>query len=113
MEQVGRGLWKHTFLEAEGGTTDGEWVDISRFESVSVEIVKTGSPTFEADICGRLCSAKPENTHHGVKLGNSHTDNAMYEITAPIRWLKVKVNSNNGDADNYIDSNLLGREKRQ
>lgn len=112
MEQVGRGLWSHTFLEAEGSTTDGVWVDVSRFDSINVEIIKTGTPTFSADIRGSLSIIKPDDTSHENKIGSSLTDNAMYEITAPMKWLKLYVSANNGDADNYIDGRILGREKR-
>lgn len=112
MEQIGRGLWAHTFLDAEGSTTNGVWVDVSRFDSINVEILKIGTPTFSVDIRATLSIIKPENTDHCNKVGNSLTDNALYEITAPIKWLKLYVSANNGDADNYIDGRILCREKR-
>ena len=71
-------------------TGDGEWIDTSSLALMSVHVSGITIATVEID--GSNDAVKPADNTHGIKLNSIDiTADQMIVITAPYRWLKVRV----------------------
>lgn len=78
-------------LHNAAGTTNGVWIDLRGLGLASVSIEGIGTAT--AHVCCSNAAAKPDNTTHGLQLGDDLTADAMVSLLVPVRWLKVRISA--------------------
>jgi len=86
-----KGCREYTLLDGVASTTNGEWVDVGAWRRITVHI--KGITTATCKIMGSCEPTKPSDATDGVQLGNDVTADTLYEITAKLKWLKVKVSA--------------------
>ena len=86
-----KGCREYTLLDGVTSQTNGEWVDVSAWRRITVHIKGITSATCQ--IRGSCAPSKPADNVDEVQIGNDITSDTLYEITAKIKWLKVKVSS--------------------
>jgi len=80
-----------TALDAAGGTTNGTWIDVRGFGLASVSIEGIGTAT--AHVCASNAAAKPDDTAHGLQLGDDITADTIVSMLIPVRWVKVRLST--------------------
>lgn len=81
---------KYTLLDGVTGTTAGEWQDVRLWSRLSIHLT-FGVGT--AQIFGSCKPEKPADATDDVQIGANITSDTIYEVTAKINWIKVKVSA--------------------
>ncbi len=82
---------EYTLLDAKTSTTSGEWADVSGWRRATVHI--TGIVTATCQIRGCATPTKPLDSEDHIQIGSDITSDTLYEITAKLKWLKVKISA--------------------
>lgn len=85
----GKGCQEYTLLDAAVATTNGEWVNVSGWRRMSVHI--KGITTATVEVRGSCAPTKPADTGHEVLLGSALTADTIYEVSAKLKWIKVRM----------------------
>ena len=80
-----------TLLDGVTAQSDGSWVDVGSLRRMTIHIKGITSATCQ--IRGSCAPTKPDDTADEVQIGNDITSDTIYEITAKLRWVKVKVSA--------------------
>lgn len=82
---------EYTVLDAVTSLTSGEWVDVSGWRRMTVHI--TGITTATCQIRGSCTPTKPANAEDHIQIGSDITSDTLYEVTAKLKWIKVKISA--------------------
>lgn len=82
-------LREAVLLANQTTTGNGTWFDVAAWSRITVDIL--GITTGTVQIMGSCEPTKPLDATDGRKIGNDITANAIVEITAKVKWLKIKT----------------------
>lgn len=86
-----KGCREYTVLDGVTSTDSGSWVDVSAWRRITIHI--KGIITATCQIRGSCEPTKPPDTDDGVQIGSDITSDTLYEITAKMKYIKVKVSA--------------------
>lgn len=84
-------LLAYVLLDGVTSTTDGEWVDVTSWQRICIDTLGTFVGTLQ--LYGSCEPTKPANATDGRQIGSDFTAPQLDEITAKIKWLKMKVSA--------------------
>lgn len=83
-------LKEYTLVDAGAATSDGVWYDVTAWKRIAVHLI-FGVATMQ--IFGSNRPTKPANNVDDVQIGGDITSDTIYELTAKIKWIKVKTSA--------------------
>lgn len=99
----GTPIMRAQVLTSAVALTDGEWIDVSGLQPISVHVMGITTATVEVD--GSNEATRPANSTHGIKINAGTITADTHEvITRPLRWLKVRVTAyTSGTIHGYLE----------
>jgi len=101
MDSIGWRLYHTTLINNGTKVMDGTWVRVSGLQEMAIHTQIEG--TCVAQIRGSCERNYPNND--GAQIGSNITSSDIYELYAPIMWVKGKVIAGGGTVNMY----LMGR----
>lgn len=93
----------YTLLNGAQATDEGQWVDVSKFGSGSVDVQGTFVGTIQ--IQGSNADAQPANSTAGNQIGTNITAAGIVAISIPVRWIKATVTAyTSGSISAYLQA---------
>ncbi len=84
-------LKERTLQSAIAAVDDGVWVDVTAWSRISVHVIPTNVST--SQIFGACTPTIPANNVDHAQLGSDISANEIYEVSAKIKYIKVKVSA--------------------
>lgn len=78
-------------LDGITAVDDGAWIDVEELENKTVHV--KGITTATLHICGSLDQTKPANNVNEIQIGDDITADALIEIPAHLKWIKVRCSA--------------------
>jgi len=103
MERVGRREYYAVLINNGTSVMDGTWIKVLGLQEMSIHTQIEG--TCIAQIRGSCEKNYPNND--GAQIGSNIASSDIYELYAPIMWIKGKVIAGGGTVNMY----LVGREQ--
>jgi hypothetical protein len=95
----GRSIGHQVLLDGVTVVDVGSWVSVKGFSPMTISVAMSG-PGATAHICGSCALEKPLDAAHGTQIGVDVTASLLYELTAPLNWIKVRVSVHGGVTTN-------------
>jgi len=86
--KIARDRVQATLLSAATGTTNGQWHDVSRWDTITVHVKGVTSAT--VNICASCAPAQPADSADEYEV-TPVTSDGIIDITTRPKWLKVRV----------------------
>jgi hypothetical protein len=88
-ERLNNTVHFRTIIDAETGTTDGEWFDTAGYEAVSFEFSGVSGETIQIRASNNPEQLTPNDD--GVQLGNDISANAIVANVIPVAQMKIMI----------------------
>lgn len=85
--------------------SNGAWVSVNSLDNKIIHIKGITNATVQ--IRGSCAPTKPADATHEIQIGSDITADGLFEITAPLKWLKAMVSAY---VSGTIYAYLAGRE---
>jgi hypothetical protein len=99
----GRTIVRAQLLTNVTAIADGEWIDVSGLNQLSLDIRGITSATVQ--LRGSNEPTKPLDSTHGNQLGSDTTVDGFVIVSASVRWLKLRVSTFvSGNINAYLEA---------
>jgi hypothetical protein len=99
----GRTIVRAQLLTNVAAINDGEWIDVSGLNQLSLDIRGITSATVQ--LRGSNEPTKPLDSTHGNQLGSDTTVDGFVIVSASVRWMKLRVSTYvSGTINAYLEA---------
>jgi hypothetical protein len=103
IQVFGRTIVRAQLLTNVAAINDGEWIDVSGLNQLSLDIRGITSATVQLRGSNEL--TRPADNTHGNQLGADTTTDGFVIVSATVRWMKLRVSTYvSGTINAYLEA---------